>query len=205
MKNVRLHQIAQEAEDREGGLIGFLETSEHHHQGFTFNGFFDIDINHAQKLFDHFNKTGENLLNEYCECVHLSWQNKDHIYNEDMDKTNLMYSSVSKIRAMRLLDLETISYCNAVVKRYVKNHIAYLEILHQKPRKEAQKVLSNKAIRKAVFQMHGEKCLCCGTTENLTIDHVVPVSKGGPNTLSNFQPLCKPCNSRKGTQVIDYR
>lgn len=49
------------------------------------------------------------------------------------------------------------------------------------------------------------RCLCCGKRRKLTADHVVPVSKGGDSSISNIQPLCKPCNSRKGTKATDYR
>jgi 5-methylcytosine-specific restriction endonuclease McrA len=49
------------------------------------------------------------------------------------------------------------------------------------------------------------RCLCCGEVKPLTVDHVVPLSKGGSNLIENIQPLCKPCNSAKGTQIIDYR
>lgn len=54
-------------------------------------------------------------------------------------------------------------------------------------------------------QEYGHRCLCCGKQTKLTVDHIVPLLKGGSNDISNLQPLCKPCNSRKGDKVIDYR
>jgi 5-methylcytosine-specific restriction endonuclease McrA len=47
--------------------------------------------------------------------------------------------------------------------------------------------------------------LCCKQEKPLTIDHVVPLSLGGSNSIDNLQPLCHQCNSRKGTRIIDYR
>jgi hypothetical protein len=56
---------------------------------------------------------------------------------------------------------------------------------------------------KEIYQNH---CLCCGIkTDKLTMDHVIPLSKGGNHTKDNIQPLCKLCNSIKHTNVIDYR
>jgi 5-methylcytosine-specific restriction endonuclease McrA len=52
---------------------------------------------------------------------------------------------------------------------------------------------------------HDNKCLCCGKVGRMTIDHVVPLAKGGSNDISNIQPLCLRCNLSKGTKVIDYR
>jgi 5-methylcytosine-specific restriction endonuclease McrA len=65
-----------------------------------------------------------------------------------------------------------------------------------------------KAEWRALCKKHGNKCLACGEPGNhktLTIDHVIPVSKGGSNDISNIQPLCLVCNSSKKDQIIDYR
>lgn len=42
------------------------------------------------------------------------------------------------------------------------------------------------------------RCIECGTYRNLTMDHVVPLARGGQNTIANLQWLCQSCNSKKG-------
>jgi len=51
----------------------------------------------------------------------------------------------------------------------------------------------------------GDFCLRCGAAGVLTTDHIIPLSRGGLNDISNIQPLCGPCNSQKGAQALDYR
>lgn len=51
-----------------------------------------------------------------------------------------------------------------------------------------------------------DKCLVCGTDENITKDHIVPLSRGGTDYIENIQPLCHSCNASKGNRYIeDYR
>lgn len=57
----------------------------------------------------------------------------------------------------------------------------------------------------ALCERYNNKCVCCGETKELTIDHVIPLSKGGRNDIDNIQPLCKSCNSSKKDKTIDYR
>jgi len=44
------------------------------------------------------------------------------------------------------------------------------------------------------------KCVHCSKTDDLTVDHIRPVSKGGTDDFSNLQILCKSCNSKKGAK-----
>lgn len=56
-------------------------------------------------------------------------------------------------------------------------------------------------------KVHENKCLGCKLVEpgiRLTVDHILPLSKGGRNDISNIQPLCLTCNLRKGAKLISY-
>lgn len=52
-----------------------------------------------------------------------------------------------------------------------------------------------------VWDRDGWKCVTCGTHKNLTVDHIIPVSKGGTDDLDNLQTMCGSCNSRKGNRT----
>ncbi len=55
---------------------------------------------------------------------------------------------------------------------------------------------------KEKFDKLGNKCIICGN-KNITIDHIIPVSRGGTNDIDNLQPLCKSCNSSKGNKSME--
>lgn len=47
-------------------------------------------------------------------------------------------------------------------------------------------------------ELYGHRCVYCHRKmKRLTMDHVIPISKGGPHTWENIVPACRVCNSRK--------
>lgn len=56
-----------------------------------------------------------------------------------------------------------------------------------------------------ILEFYGKKCLKCGSTNRITIDHVVPLFVGGWHDPINIQPLCHSCNSGKRDRIADYR
>ena len=55
--------------------------------------------------------------------------------------------------------------------------------------------------RRAVFARDDWTCQYCGARSNLTVDHVIPRSKGGQSVWENIVASCAPCNRRKGDRT----
>lgn len=53
-----------------------------------------------------------------------------------------------------------------------------------------------------VFIRDRYTCLYCGFKENLTVDHVLPTSKGGKTCFENCATCCKKCNMVKGSKLL---
>jgi 5-methylcytosine-specific restriction endonuclease McrA len=52
-----------------------------------------------------------------------------------------------------------------------------------------------------VFARDSWTCQYCGTTAHLTVDHVIPRSRGGGSEWENIVTSCAPCNRRKGNRT----
>ncbi|MGB1583716.1 MAG: HNH endonuclease [Solirubrobacterales bacterium] len=59
-----------------------------------------------------------------------------------------------------------------------------------------------KITRRAVFARDGWECQYCGRRGSLTMDHVVPRSKGGDTSWENVVACCAGCNRRKGDRSV---
>lgn len=55
------------------------------------------------------------------------------------------------------------------------------------------------------FHFTCPSCLRGEPTVVLTQDHIVPVSKGGTDDISNIQPLCRSCNTKKLNKIIQFK
>ena len=69
----------------------------------------------------------------------------------------------------------------AIIKKYVKRHKVPLS-------------------KKNIF-LRDKVCVYCGSNKDLTIDHVIPTSKGGKHEWTNVVAACKSCNLKKGNKV----
>jgi 5-methylcytosine-specific restriction endonuclease McrA len=66
------------------------------------------------------------------------------------------------------------------------------------------RAVQRKISRRALFARDGWRCVYCGTTNGrLTLDHVVPRSRGGDSVWENVVTSCAPCNLRKGNRSLE--
>lgn len=56
-----------------------------------------------------------------------------------------------------------------------------------------------------VFNKTDGRCAYCGKvlSDDATIDHIIPRSKGGGNNLDNLLPSCRSCNTSKGVKSLE--
>jgi 5-methylcytosine-specific restriction endonuclease McrA len=61
-----------------------------------------------------------------------------------------------------------------------------------------------RSLKRATLRDCGRRCVYCGTCLELhetTLDHVLPLARGGPHTPGNVVAACGPCNRRKGDML----
>jgi len=60
--------------------------------------------------------------------------------------------------------------------------------------------------RSLIFERDDNTCYICGkqfNSKDLEVDHIMPLSKGGSNSYHNLKTLCKECNRKKGSSILD--
>lgn len=57
-------------------------------------------------------------------------------------------------------------------------------------------------VRNQVYERDGYECWYCGATENLSLDHMTPQSRGGTDCIENLLTCCHSCNSAKGSKTF---
>lgn len=93
------------------------------------------------------------------------------------------------------------SCCEMAANAYSMAHSGSWLTWKNPPADPPKKVKIPRSMAKAVFERDAYRCVTCGSHIDLTCDHVIPESKGGPATLDNLQTMCRSCNCRKGVSI----
>jgi len=103
-----------------------------------------------------------------------------------------MGSKGDRAGAQRILD--------TIRQRRVKEtKRGHKKALLQQRRGEFAKVRAERVLE--LIERSPYECSECGGSNELTVDHIIPVSKGGDDSPDNLQWLCQRCNSKKGARL----
>jgi len=100
------------------------------------------------------------------------------------DSKTIRYSNIQATTKKFTSVAQYFRYCNENVGALDKNIVIYERNVPQK-------------IKKLVFEKENGKCVICGSTQNLAVDHCRALENGGSNDISNLHLLCPTCHDKK--------
>jgi 5-methylcytosine-specific restriction endonuclease McrA len=96
-------------------------------------------------------------------------------------------------------------------------HIVLIERASRLRRKDHQRPLKNERqmrryrvqqektftiLPKELKKLYSAPCSNCGSNENQSLDHIIPLSRGGSHSIGNLMTLCRSCNSSKHARTL---
>lgn len=132
----------------------------------------------------------------HCNLAFMPKASNKAMYCSDRCKTADQSRRVRNDPARRLARREQ-------ARRYSKTErYRFSQINHKSRRRQAEREGSVTPDQWAdKLKLFGHQCAYCPSLGPLTMDHVIPLSKGGLHCIDNVVPACKPCNSSKNNEI----
>jgi 5-methylcytosine-specific restriction endonuclease McrA len=85
-----------------------------------------------------------------------------------------------------------------------KNKEKYRQKKNEREAIRRKAILQSKYVvsKKEISSFYRKPCFNCGSTNRLTIDHIIPLSRGGTHSIGNLMTLCSQCNFSKGNRLL---
>lgn len=72
----------------------------------------------------------------------------------------------------------------------------------QLKRERVKKEKTYLVLTKELNKLYRDPCFVCGSTKNQSIDHIIPLSRGGNHSIGNLMTLCRSCNASKNAKLM---
>ena len=149
-----------------------------------------------QAILKHRGKALERMHSWYLNNKKRKTERMHQQYEDNRDKRieqGRLWRAANRERMLELL------------RRYCKEHPEAYKTAHAKRRAQIANSVGNFTSEefKLLCEAFENKCVYCMQRVPLGPDHVVPLSKGESNNISNIVPACTACNRRKHTMTYD--
>ena len=136
---------------------------------------------------------------------------QDRYLAKNREKINL------RKKARYYANTERILAANKKRRDENKEHVLEIErasaarnIKKNRPVKNARQSIRNRLLNSSEYvilykelkRVYSDPCFKCGSLTNQSLDHKIPLSKGGEHKIGNIMTLCKPCNASKHARTI---
>ena len=126
---------------------------------------------------------------------------------EDVREQRRLYSAAVRIPTPKPIrtEVERLESRHLANERYITSQKGKAKKRRDYARRKAALVKSRPVTAEdwlEILALHKNRCHYCRKRRVLTIDHVIPLSKGGKHLKENIVPACRSCNSTKGNRIV---
>lgn len=152
------------------------------------------------------NKAKKDGLQNYCrKCGYEASKKYASTHKKEAVQRSLRYkaNNPEKVRLSRAKTrIKRVEYDKAYRQKYAihyrHRHAERMHVRRARMQNNGVFLITNKELKR----LYGGSCFYCHKVGKMTIDHVVPISRGGRHSIGNLVSACKPCNSSKHDKFI---
>jgi 5-methylcytosine-specific restriction endonuclease McrA len=141
----------------------------------------------SQKINNFYKINGTKRFRSWCKACYKDYNLK----NKERKKAyDFKYRQVNKERIAK------------VTRNY---HVLHREGARDAAHRRRSIQMNNgkfKIYKKELFKIYNSPCFYCGSLDKITIDHIIPISRGGSHSIGNIVPACSFCNGSKNSKFI---
>lgn len=139
-------------------------------------------------------------------------QRQNQRRKQDPERARLQYRKTYQQRRKECIEYQRRHRASMTPEQQerVRTMARPVKVAHQNKRRALKAGVPSEIVRlKDILERDGPTCYLCGKTLDpdikgqVTLDHVIPLTKGGPHMTENVRIACMTCNTRKGNRTLE--